>query len=729
MIFKKAMLFMTTSLVAVSLFACNNTETTLSSTTAVTTTPTTTTALTSVITTVTANSLYVTYPEDAYSQLAGLQTYRAEAGYYLMAEQGYNNWYYEYTKDSITFEGMEYTGSVWNHDAAMIKDGIMVPTPLTMAVRTFIAPATGEATIYGTVKMAESSPDDVMVKIMINDTQIYPESGYQNLSGDDLYGYFHKTTYSLLEGDEIRFVVKTEGETNPLVDWSPVVDYLMLPDDYIHFGMTEYLGDVHPYYYDGKLYMYYLSLDGTFSSTLATSSNMINFESQELTTTRLNAPGSFYFVLGVIKEGNYYRSFYGEGKNVGSSKSLDLLEWESGITWDEETYEKLFSPGSNYPAGVRDPYPYYNPDLNKFHIVATGYRANEHYTWSNTTGFDAYIVLFTSVGPSLSEWEKNPVTGRSGYHVPLLHFGDWVNNTDIGDPECSQIFKIGDRWYILASLSGRGGDHWVGRPSYWVGDSGVDILEMDWQTNIEQEYFLDGEDLCAAQVYEVGDKHYLAGWITQRNYAYGWGGTLNLPREVYQKTDGTLGSRLDQDLYNLINSGNLFNLEENSFTNSGFESVNGAYSLNEGESMFGYSDYAEIVASGTYGRTITDIKVSLNDTSEAVGLLVQGVTNDVEIGIRKTEDIWQLYLKNQGTIGKVSAVNNITIDDLDDVNLTIVLEGNVAEIYINGEYALSARSSEILSDNVSLLAFASGSGTSINSFDIFQLTPAKDFGH
>lgn len=728
MAIKKVILVMTFTLFAFSFFACNNIETTSTISSIVSTTSTTTSG-TSLITTDTENSLYVTHPFQAYAPLEGLQTYRSEAGYYLKAEQGYNNWYYQFSADETTFANMSYSGDLWNHGSALIKDAIMVPDPSAMAVRTFVAPVSGTATIYGNFKMAEASSVNIMVKIMVNNTQIYPELGYQILFGDDLYGYYHKISYSLQQGDEVRFIVKTEGGTNPLVDWSPVVDYLNLPDDFVHFGMTEFVGDVHPFYFDGKLYMYYLSLDGSFSSMLATSSDMINFESKDLTTTRLNAPGSFYYVLGVIKEGNYFRSFYGEGKNVGSSKSLDLLEWESGITWDEETYEKLFSPGSNYPAGVRDPYPYFNPDLNKYHIVATGYKANEHYAWSNTTGYDAYIVLFTSVGPSLSEWEKNPVTGRSGYHIPLLHFGDWVNNVDVGDPECSQIFKIGDRWYILASLSGRGSDHWVGRPSYWIGDSGVDILDMDWQSNIDQEYFLDGEDLCAAQVYQVGDKFYLAGWITQRNYAYGWGGTLNIPREIYQKADGTLGSRLDQDLYDLLNSGNLFNMEEDSFSQSGFEAIDGAYSLNEGETLYGYSNYASINASGTYDRTIIDLNVTLNDTSEVAGILVNGANNDVEIGIRKIGDAWQLYVKNQGSTGKVSAVQNITLDNLNDVILTIVLEGNIAEIFVNGEYALSARTSEILSDHVSLHAFVSGIGTTINIFDINQLTPAKDFGH
>jgi len=734
---KKAMLAFLTSLFGVLLFACNGvtTQTDTSATTQTTGTTAATTApetstTTLPFTTMSPDSIYLSYPVDAYSVSSGAATYRAEMGYYLMAEQGYNNWYYDITSDDGTYQDMTHNGSYWSREGAIIMDGIMSPSASASAVRTFDAPVTGEATIYGTFRMYAASEGDAYVRIMVNSTLVYPTTEDEKLlQGNDLEGYFHKLTLDLQSGDKVRFIVRTDGDEKPLVYWNPVVDYLNLSDDYLHYGMTDFVGDVHPYYYDDQLYLYYLSTDGSFASTLATSADMVNFIPQTLTTTRLNAPGSFYYVLGVIKEGNYFRSFYGEGKNVGSSKSLDLLEWESGIVWDEETYEKQYSPASNYPAGIRDPYAYYNPDLGKYHIVATGYKANQNYAWSNTTGFDAYIVLFTSTGPSLADWEKNPVTGRVGYHIPLLHFGDWVNNVDIGDPECSEIFKLGDRWYILASLSGRGGDHWVGRPSYWVGDESTDILAMDWQAIIDQEYHLDGEDLCAAQVYEVGGKQYIFGWITQRNYGYGWGGTVNLPREVYQKDDGTLGSRLDSDFLKLINSGNLFNLRNDLAVLDGFEQIEGRLTLTAGDTLYGYQTYGTISVPGTFDRTMIEMDLALSDDFEAGGVLVGAENNAVEIGIRSTDTGYELYLKNQGTLGKVSATNAVTLDPSGVQQLTIILEGNVAEIYLNGEYALSARSSELLDSDVTLAAFASGLGGVIDGFRIDQLTPAKDFGH
>jgi sucrose-6-phosphate hydrolase SacC (GH32 family) len=456
---------------------------------------------------------------------------------------------------------------------------------------------------------------------------------------------------------------------------------------------------------------------------------MVTFTDQTLETTRLNAPGSFYYVLGVTREGGYYYSFYGEGKNVGSSRSTDLILWESGIVWDEETYEKLYSPSSNYPAGTRDPYAYFNPDLNKYHIVATGYRANEHYPWSNTTGYDAYIVLYTSTGPSLAEWEKNPVTGRAGYHRPLLHFGDWVNHPEIGDPECPQIVKIGDYWYILASLAGRGGDHWVGRPSYWIGDPGVDILDVDWQSRIDDEHFLDGEDLCAAQIVEIEGKHYLFGWITQRNVSGGWGGTLNLIREVYPDEDGRLFVRLEPELIAKINAGKIIDLAELPInTTGGFAYEEGNFSVISIASQNGYDHYARLDMPGTFGRTFIELEGNVNASSEALGITISK-NQDVEIGIRQRLGQWEIFLKNAGINGKVSATQAIEIDASGDVNIQIVIEGNVAEVFVDGRYALAARAGMSLSDDVGISVFAAGLETSIKTMSVNHLTSRLDYGY
>ncbi len=673
----------------------------------------------------TASPQYVEERTEAYPINAPIATHRAEHGYTMKSEQGYNQWRYQ-TLTSSGYADMRYRNQ-WTGHGAAINGPLMASATDADAVRTFVAPATGDVVVYGTVRSDASSTADAAARIYINETLVWPEEGSVIVKRGDTSGWYHSVEIALQAGDEVHFVV---SGTAAVVDWRPVVDYLSTDDEPLHYGLTDYVGDVHPYYYDGKLYLFYLSLDGTFSSTLAVSDNLVTFRDQPLTVSTLNAPGSFYYALGVIKEGNYFRSFYGEGKNVGSSRSLDLIHWESGIVWDEETYEKQFSPSSNYPAGTRDPYAFFDPDTNKYHIIATGYRANQNYVWSNTTGYDAYIVLYTSVGPSLSDWEKNPVTGRIGYHIPLMQFGDWVNG-DGGDPEVSQMMKIGDRWYVFASIAGRGGDHWVGRPSYWIGNPGTPILEMDWQSIIAEERYLDGEDLCAAQIFEINGKHYLYGWITQRNTSGGWGGTLNLLREVYQLDDGTLGTRLESEFRRLIDGGKVFeadSLGDVSTTGTWMETDAGFINAS-GVDSFGYEDLSTLVAPGVFGRTIITLDLAISELTQAGGITVGTNGSTIEMGLRDNGGVWQLYLKNRGATGKVSATQDVMIIDPDMVQLTIILEHNVAEIFLDGRYALSARSEAILSENVTIAAFVAGTGTGILSFDIRRLVAAEDFGH
>lgn len=483
-------------------------------------------------------------------------------------------------------------------------------------------------------------------------------------------------------------------------------------ETYLHYGLLDeaaMVGDVHPYYYDGRLYLYYLTRDGQFSSQLLTSENLVNFKKEELRTTELNAPGTAYYVLGVIQEGSYFRSFYGDALSVGCSVSTDLFTWSSGIVWDEDTYEKQYAPASNYPAGIRDPYAFYDPDTNKYHIIATGYKAREDYDWSNTEGYDAHLVLFTTTGNSLADWEENPVTGRKAYHKSLIRFGDWVND-DTGEPECPQMVKIGSRWYIFASMAGRSAsDHHVGRLSYWVGSENTPILEDDW--NAKEEHYLTGEDLCAAQVVEIGGNHYLFGWITQKNTAGGWGGTLNLARRIGQDEDGTLYTYLDSELTEKLNAGLL-------------TSVSGSPQA-AGESR-GYSALSELKAEGSYSRNYVNLTVTLG--GEAAGLTVSG-KNKVEMGLRKTASgDYELYLKDAGPGGKVSATYATALRDGDRADMTFIIEGNVAEIFVNGRYSMCARASCLLDGGVELSAFLAGSGGEIGGFDICKLVSGADFG-
>jgi hypothetical protein len=304
-------------------------------------------------------------------------------------------------------------------------------------------------------------------------------------------------------------------------------------DQKLHFTLENYIGDVHPYYENGKMYMFYLKTDGTYASDLLISNNLLRYEKADLFHD-YHLPINPYYVLNVIKDKEgVYRSFYGAGTIMASSKSNDLFNWEIGM--EDRDFNTLYQARNSYVSEGRDPFVFYDEDINKYRIVSTAYYTNAE--WKKGSGMDCAIAISTSSEDNLEKFEPE--------QKELLRFTDGYS----GEPEVTQMMKIGDRWYLFASMARRTIHH-VGPVSYWIGDEYIGIDEVVWSN--KQENLLTGEDLCAAQLVEIEDKLYLYGWIPQKSRENNWGGSLNLPREVFQKSDGTLATRFDPFIKSIL---------------------------------------------------------------------------------------------------------------------------------------------------------------------------------
>lgn len=622
------------------------------------------------------------------------EIFKAIYGLQKNEEQGYNYFYYNILKDNKN-NRLAYSKGKWI-DGNEYIEGKNIHSNGNIVNFEFKSPKTGLAYVSGTIKVVEGK--EASFQIVQNNTVVY---GNDFAIIDNIKdGYYFELALNINKDDSVYFNVKGNNVT---VKLNPTIDFSCSAEKDVHQSLNDdFVGDVHPYYANGQIYLYYLATNGNFDARLRISSDLVNYEEKELITSRLNPIGSAYFVLGVVKEGSVYRSFYGDAKQVSSSKSTDLINWQNGMIFDEDTYEKQYVASSNYPAGIRDPYAFYDPDTNKYHIIANGYKRNQNYEWSNTEGYETHIVLFTSTGSSLATWEKNPVTGNPGYNKALIKLGDWVND-DVGEPECPQMMKIGNRWYIFVSMANRSNsDHGVGRLSYFIGSENTPILEDDWQS--KEEHYLSCEDLCAAQVFEMEGKYYTLGWITRYNTSGGWGGTLNLLQEVYQNEDGTLSTKLPEELKTKLNAGRIYTSDKIEFSSA---------------------SYVEQMATGTYGKSIIDLDIDLSSQTTATGIVVKNGTKTVEIGLRKNGSVYELYLKNQGGDEKVSATYEVTSLENNKANVKIILEGNVAEVFVNDKYSLSCRAGMNLTNNTSIGVFSRGGNTIFNTFNICKLVDAN----
>lgn len=288
----------------------------------------------------------------------------------------------------------------------------------------------------------------------------------------------------------------------------------------IHYAPEGGLGDVHPYYdaASGQWYLFYLKTDGAFSAALSVSRDMLHFEERDIDC---QGPQAAYFVLGVQPFEESFYSWYGAGTSMAASRSRDLLHWENAGS------ACAIPMGYTTFVGMRDPYVFFDEDAGVWRMVCTAYRTNQ--LQGKGLGMKCALALASAAGASPEQWGAVETT--------LVSFPDGLH----GEPECPQMMKIGDRWYLFCSLARRHENH-VGRLSYYIGDPGAGILEQDW--NQKTEHVLTSEDVCAAQVCQGADGIYLWGWIASHWNGGGWGGQLCLPLRVEQLADGQLCTRL-----------------------------------------------------------------------------------------------------------------------------------------------------------------------------------------
>lgn len=277
-----------------------------------------------------------------------------------------------------------------------------------------------------------------------------------------------------------------------------------------HFKPHDHaLGDVHPYFHEGECFLYYLK-PGKYEAALACSTDWRHWKEVELTHDPVTPEDWMkpYFVLGVFRdpETSLFRSFFGHTAGlIASSTSRDLRHWSCAP-------KEFHVPPADYYHRRRDPFVFWIPEMKQYGCVFT--------TWMKDRPKETGGAVGLATSPDLKQWKD---------HGPILDPGT------IGEPECPQMFQLGGKWVLLASIYDRA----VGAPVYWISGSPLG----PWQKKPAGQ--LDGKDLCAAQIAFEEKSPLLFGWIPlkpSRAAKQTWGGHLALPREVHALPDGTLGT-------------------------------------------------------------------------------------------------------------------------------------------------------------------------------------------
>ena len=566
---------------------------------------------------------------------------KASFGYLGNENQGFNRWYYY--EETSSLNEMTYDSGVKGFkgsNSSIIKD-TMSSKNNAKAVREFRVTKDGSATICGNISTEENSSCEFA--IFKNQTQIYPQNGVISLT-NDTQGMYYSLNEELLSGDRIYFKVSGTAKCNPTIYYGERNEILY------HVPSWNFWGDVHPFYYNGTMYMYniqaYLEDVGNERNLwcLSTSTDMFNYEEVD------------YEVFDFVQ--NHH------------NPSLYVYN----TVYDKETF----------PYGNRDMFLFFDEGAQRYVYIGLCY----------------YSDYSSCMGCRVSDDD----TGTK-WTTPMYSLRDYAR---YNDPECTQAIKIKDRWYLITSIWGRS-IHSVGRPTYYIGDPGKNFLDNDWST--KEEHYLDGEDMCAANFANVGgDKWLMYGWIPKTSYGNNepvyfdgtrdhglWGGNINVPKELLQNEDGTLSTRLDTRVTELLDRGRLLK-EDNPKNNQDL---------------------------GTFNRSFVQFDVDVpKDVDEvAYQMMAEGKTYNVRLMHKKDGAYMQIYCK-EDTGHPLASEMKIGKDISGHHNFKLVIDHSVCEFYLDDLFTLTARISMFGGVHTSRL-YADGNAT-FSNLTISKLAHQED---
>jgi beta-fructofuranosidase len=289
------------------------------------------------------------------------------------------------------------------------------------------------------------------------------------------------------------------------------------------------LADIIPFYWHGEFHLLYLQgrRNGFDWAQLVTR----DFTSARYTGIAI--PGSDVegaqdhdiFTGSVIeKDGLLYAFYTGHNPALAKQGKPDQVIMRAtsrdAVHWTKDPQFR-FSPAGDpryrWPAACRDPFLFWNPVRKEFGMDFT----------SSPSKYPVGGVGYAG-SPDLDSWRLGDPLSASG------RFPGY---------ECSDLFRIGDRWYLLFSTYAEN-PGWATR--YMIAPS----IDGPWQSPVDD--FFDGSSLYAAKTVTDGARRFLCGTLARRalprdDANNGWAGRL-LTYEIVPRHDGTLGVRIPPEV-------------------------------------------------------------------------------------------------------------------------------------------------------------------------------------
>ena len=489
-------------------------------------------------------------------------------------------------------------------------------------------------------------------------------SSPQNAASGDQSGTLQTGANSNEQSGSAGVGIVGNGQGNSSGDDSAVTGTIKNTGGIFFRPGTAGTGDVTPYYYNGQYYLFFLH-STNFRWCFVTTKDFVTYSDVTVlrdfggTGTVLNVDGIWHIFASKTENGEEVIHHY-EGEDITSLR---------------DTFNNVRSDGNLYASFAwRDPYVYFDDSIGKYRMLVTT-NAND----SDTVLRDGAVANLVS--DDLYNWVNNGTFFDSGYYS--------------GACECPDTFKMGDWYYLVYS------DCSYGKRTYYVKSQNPD---GPWQ--VPENDTFDSLLFYAAKTVSNGTDRYVIGWAGDRSQytmALNDDGTLIDPDFATVKYAGNM---VVHKLVQLSN-GDLSVVPVNAVVSSFNTSVSNELKPATGSWQTG-RDYAKTTAENGFASVLMQklpeqfvLTFKLKTNAKQVGIALQVDDSFSGKGYYYTFD--RQYSRLKQTSGILSGVAgyyfpyetelerplHMEPDKIYDV--TVVADGEIAVIYVNGECALTTR--------------------------------------
>lgn len=424
-----------------------------------------------------------------------------------------------------------------------------------------------------------------------------------------------------------------------------------------------YVGDVMPMGEGDTMQMFYLHDSRNGAPTFHPFYRISTQDFVNYTDWREAIPTTTTFdhdcALGtgsVLKVGDTYHAFY-TGHNYlfpQQGKAREVIR--HAISTDNmKTFVKIEEDTFGAPEGYgrddfRDPFLFYNEADDNYWLLVTATR-------------DGNGVVARFCSKDLSSWElMDPLFTLKG------------NIT-----ECTDLFKIGDWWYLIYS-------------SGWLTHYRMSkTLDGNWIEPAEDTF--DSHAYYAAKTGVMNGQRYLCGWIATRDgYTdtgnWGWAGNLCV-HQLMQREDGTLYIVIPESVRKAFT-------EETETLNATLR-MGKAICEKDRITLTGDKDGAWITLGTLPQRALISTDVTLTDTARAAGFTFGSVDKNRALAVELSAKFNLLRYDNctvartRYQAEKSYISRELRIEYGKPVHLDILIENDLAVFYLEGREALSVR--------------------------------------